>query len=76
MLKIALTFQYFVLCYQKENDIVCDEVICILVPDRDIGIYASLLFLYFEENKNKIIVSNNNKLWVKKSNKINNINVI
>ena len=41
------------LCSQKENDTVLDELICILVPDRDIGIYASSLFLSFEENKIK-----------------------
>ena len=35
------------------------------MPDRDIVIYASALFLSFEDNKNKINASYNNKLWVK-----------
>ena len=35
------------------------------MPDHDIGIYATLLFLSFEDNKNKINTSNNYKLWVK-----------
>ena len=53
------------LCSQKENYTVRDELIYILVPDRDIGIYAFSLFLPFEDNKNKRNKSNNNKLWVK-----------
>ena len=52
------------LCSKKENDTVRDELICILVHDWDIGIYASLLFLSFEDIK-KYNSSNNNKLWVK-----------
>ena len=35
---------YFVIRYQKENYTVRDALIWILVPNRDIGIYASLLF--------------------------------
>ena len=65
MPKIALTFQYFVLYSQKVNYTVQDELICILVRDFDIGIYASLLILSFENNKNKRNASYNNKLWVK-----------
>ena len=50
---------------EKKNDTVQNELICILLPDRDIGIYDSLFFLSFEYNKNKINASNNNELWVK-----------
>ena len=53
MPKIALTFQYVVLCYQRENDTLQYELICIIAPGRDISIYDSLLFLSFEDNKNK-----------------------
>ena len=51
--------------FSKENYTMRHELICILVSDCDIGIYASLLFLSFEDNKNKINASNNIKLWVK-----------
>ena len=56
------------ICFPKVNDTVCDKLIYILVTDIDIGIYASSLYLYFKDNKNKINASNNNKLWVKKFN--------
>ena len=40
------------------------------MPDRDIGIYDSSLFLSFEENKIRRNASNNNKLWVRISMKL------
>ena len=53
------------ICSKKEND-----------TDCDIGIYASWLFLSFEDNKNKRTASKNNNLWVKNNNEINHTNEI
>ena len=65
MHKIALIFRYVLLCSQNENDTVQDALILISMPDYDIAIYASLLLLSFENNKNKINASNNYKEWLK-----------